>query len=380
MTSSRIATTPSRITTLEQLRASLSAALRLEHSTIPPYLTALYSLHPGTNTEAWHILRVVVVEEILHLSLAANVLNAIGGTPDLTGPDFVPAYPVCLPDGETELAVDLQAFSAEAVATFLRIERPGSAPSPALRVVPRRRPGRELLAASAVIPPAEPGMRYYSMGEFYAEISRGIRHLHEEYAADGRELFTGRPGLQIAPEHFYPGGGGEAIRVTDLGSALDALDLVASQGEGLGGGIYDGAGELTHYYRFQQLQLGRYYQQGDEPDRPTGPEFETDWTAAYPVMKNARLDDYPLGSELHSAASEFNRTYAGFLAFLTRAFSGQPELLREAVPRLFRLRNSIVRLIRNPVPGHPGVRAAPTFEPGLAARSSSPGAASRARD
>jgi hypothetical protein len=357
--------TASRITTLEQLRAYLHAALRLEHSTIPPYLTALYSLHPGTNTEAWHILRVVVVEEILHLSLAANVLNAVGGTPDLTGADFVPVYPASLPDGGTEFAVDLQAFSAEAVATFLRIERPGRAPSPAARLVPRQRAGRQMLAVS----PIEPAMRYYSMGEFYAEISRGIRRLHEEYAADGRELFTGDPGLQVTPECFCSGGG-EAIRVTDLGSALDALDLVANQGEGLGGGIYDGAGELAHYYRFQQLKLGRYYQKGDEPDGPTGPEFETDWTAVYPVLKNARLDDYPQGSELRNAASEFNRTYADFLAFLTTAFSGQPGLLLEAMPRMFRLRNSIARLIKNPVPGRPGVHAAPTFElAGLGERS-----------
>jgi hypothetical protein len=355
MTSTVLA--PSRITTLEQLRAYLGAALRLEHSTIPPYLTALYSLHPGTNTEAWHILRVVVVEEMLHLSLAANVVNAIGGTPDLTGPDFVPVYPACLPDGETEFAVDLQAFSAEAVATFLKIERPRPAPSPEVRLVPRRRPGRPMLAVS----PTEPGLRYYSIGEFYAEISQGVRRLHEEYAADGRELFTGDPGRQITPEYFYSGTG-EAIRVTDLGSALDALDVVASQGEGLGGGIYDGVSELAHYYRFQQLQLGRYYQKGDEPDRPTGPEFETDWTAVYPVLKNARLDDYPQGSELYRAAREFNRTYADFLEFLTRAFSGQPELLLDAVPRMFRLRNSIARLIKNPVPGRPGVHAAPTFE------------------
>ncbi len=349
--------TSSRITTLEQLRAYLQAALRLEHSTIPPYLTALYSLHPGTNTEAWHILRVVVAQEILHLSLAANVMNAIGGTPDLTGADFVPAYPACLPDGEGEFAVDLQAFSAEAVATFLKIERPGRAPSPEVRLVPRQRTGRQMLAVS----PTDPGLRYYSVGEFYAEISRGVRRLHGEYAAGGRELFTGHPGLQVTPEDFCSGGG-EAIRVTDLGSALDALALLANQGEGLGGGIYDDAGELVHYYRFQQLQLGRYYQKGDEPNGPTGPEFETDWTAVYPVLKNARLDDYPQGSKLHSAASEFNRTYADFLAFLTTAFSGQPRLLLEAMPRMFRLRNSIARLIKNPVPGRPGVHAAPTFE------------------
>ena len=85
-------TTTSRIKTVadRQLHAYLFAAMRLEHATIPPYLMALYSIKPGTNSDATHILRVVVVEEMLHLTLAANLLNAIGGTPDLTAKDFVP--------------------------------------------------------------------------------------------------------------------------------------------------------------------------------------------------------------------------------------------------------------------------------------------------
>ena len=82
--------TASRITTREQLHDYLHAAMQLEHATIPPYLTALYSIRPGTNADAFHVLRVTVVEEMLHLTLAANILNAVGGTPDLTKPDFVP--------------------------------------------------------------------------------------------------------------------------------------------------------------------------------------------------------------------------------------------------------------------------------------------------
>ena len=74
-----------RIETVERLHEYLYAALQLEHATIPPYLTALYSLHPGTNSDAAHVIRVVAVEEMLHLTLAANLLNAVGGTVDLQG-------------------------------------------------------------------------------------------------------------------------------------------------------------------------------------------------------------------------------------------------------------------------------------------------------
>ena len=103
------------ITTREQLHQYLYAALQLEHATIPPYLTALYSIRPGTNADAYHVLRVTAVEEMLHLTLAANVLNAVGGTPDLTQPGFVPEYPAYLPDGETDFAVSRRRFSREAL-------------------------------------------------------------------------------------------------------------------------------------------------------------------------------------------------------------------------------------------------------------------------
>src|ERR1700722_12205684 len=118
----------SHITTIDELQAYLHAAMQLEHATIPVYLTALYSIHPGTNSDAVHVMRVVAVEEMLHLTLAANLLNAVGGTPDLTAADFVPDYPARLPDGETDFEVSRQGFGQECVETFLKIERPREAP------------------------------------------------------------------------------------------------------------------------------------------------------------------------------------------------------------------------------------------------------------
>ena len=117
-----------RITDIDELRRHLQAAVQLEHATIPPYLTALYSIRPGTNADAYHVLRVIAVEEMLHLTLAANILNAIGGSPDLTIPGFVPDYPAYLPNGETDFRADLRPFSREAMDTFpeYRAARPPS--------------------------------------------------------------------------------------------------------------------------------------------------------------------------------------------------------------------------------------------------------------
>lgn len=118
----------SSIKTLDELKEFLYRAMQLEHATIPPYLTALYSIKPGVNQDATQVLRVIVVEEMLHLTIAANILNAIGGTPDLVRPDFVARYPAALPDGETDFKVSIQAFGREALATFLKIERPAQRP------------------------------------------------------------------------------------------------------------------------------------------------------------------------------------------------------------------------------------------------------------
>lgn len=342
-----------QITSKEELYEYLDVAMQLEHATIPPYLLALYTIHPGTNPDASHIIRTVVVEEMLHLTLAANILNAVGGKPDLTTPHFVPTYPTFLPDGETDFEVDLQAFSPAAIETFLKIERPRQAPNEESRIV--RRPGNKSFISRRL---GDESLHFYSIGEFYEEIARGIKFLCER---DGEEnLFTGNPALQVTPEYYYSGGG-ELHVVTDYESAKAATDLISGQGEGLGGDIYDKEHELAHYYRFDQLRLAQYYQPGDTPGNPSGPPLNVIWEASYPVQKNPRIAEYS-DPDIHRAALAFNQSYADFLHTLTRAYSGQPQLLLDAVPQMFRLRDKMNQLIRVPLPDKPGTNAAPTFE------------------
>jgi hypothetical protein len=346
--------TSPRITTREQLHRYLYAAMQLEHATIPVYLTALYSLKPGVNADAYHVLRVTVVEEMLHLTLAANLMNATGGSPDLTRPDFVPVYPAYLPDGETDFKVSRRPFSIEALDTFLSIERPRKAPDDTKRTLDRGRPARNRLGVS----PNEPEMQFYSIGEFYHEIWLGLRHLDREL---GSHLFCGDPAYQVTREYFYSGGG-DVVPVVDLSSAKDAIDLISEQGEGFGGTIYDAEHELAHYYRFEQLKLGRYYQNGDQPGHPTGPELEVDFDAVFPLKTDVSMADLPPDSELYAAAARFNRDYAEFLGLLTQAYNGRPALLLDAVVEMFRLRDQMTRLMHNPLPGSAGLNAAPTFE------------------
>ena len=348
-----------RIKTLEDLRSYLTKAMQLEHATIPPYLTALYSIHPGTNSDAVHILRVVAVEEMLHLTLAANVLNAVGGKPDLTAPGFVPRYPTYLQTGETDFEVGLHRFSKDAVNTFIKIERPALAPDEADRVVHRHCRG------GLCTVPGQSDETFYSIGEFYKEIVRGLKYLHKEH---GRKMFSGDFKRQVTKEYFYSGGG-EVFPVGCLETAEEALRLIIVQGEGIGAEIYNNEHELSHEYRFDQLLKGQYYQaknaagKQDVAGNPTGPTFEVNWDAVYPIKKNAKLSGYKDYPDLERAALKFNEAYAGILSTLTTAFNGTPELLLKAVPTMFSLRNEMVQLMHIPIPNSQEKEyAAPTFE------------------
>src|SRR6266550_2587762 len=95
------------ITSLASLREHLQWAIELEHATIPPYLCALYSIKPGRNLEAVEVISSVVVEEMLHLTLAANFLNAVGGRPRLAIPKMMPGYPRPLPHGDRSFEIFL---------------------------------------------------------------------------------------------------------------------------------------------------------------------------------------------------------------------------------------------------------------------------------
>src|SRR5437016_10860321 len=112
--------------TLPGLQCALQKAIELEHSTIPPYLYALYSVKPYQNAEIAGLIKSVVLEEMLHMSLDCNILNAIDGAPVIDRPDFIPSYPGPLPGQvESDLTVPLAPFSKQLVYdVFMVIEEP----------------------------------------------------------------------------------------------------------------------------------------------------------------------------------------------------------------------------------------------------------------
>jgi CDGSH-type Zn-finger protein len=335
--------TSARIATLDDLREHLQWAIELEHATLPPYLCALYSLDPERNPEAVEAVAGVFIEEMLHLTLAANLLNAVGGRPQLDSPRMLPPHPRRLPHGDPSLRLSLLPFGAEALDMFLRLEQPAP-------------PGA----------PAE-GDAYETIGQFYDAIEDGLRHLCDRLGE--REVFRGDPARQVHAGHFRQTAG-RMIVVNDLASALTALEEIVEEGEGTSrGAVWDGdpdvhhpdRDEVAHYYRFQELRAGRRYRRGDTPrSGPTGETVTVDLLGVLPMRPNPRLADHAPGSAIRTAQEEFNHTYCTLLHLLEQAFNGSPRLLAVATATMYRLKAQAQALMR--MSDGEGTTAGPTFE------------------
>jgi hypothetical protein len=327
-----------RIKTVGSLRSHLQTAIELEHATIPPYLCALYSIKDRSNREAAHVIKSVVMEEMLHMILAANMLNAVGGAPTLNHPKFIPEYPSFLPHSDNAFPVNLKKFSKPAIETFLQIERPAKPQAP---------------------PEAD---KYHTIAQFYQAIELGLCDL----AAAG--IFTGDASRQVTPESYY-GGGGEVIPVTDLPSALQALCEIVGQGEGVDHTIWDGdqekfgeVKEIAHFFRFNEIYQERRYTADDTPKSgPSGENLMVQWDQVYPMRPNPKMADYPHDSALWRKAYAFNRTYMALLNELHAALNGNPKRLMHSVVEMYDLKYQAIELMKIPV-GDEDMTAGPSFE------------------
>src|SRR5262245_37343512 len=97
------------------LRKSVQAAIQLEFATIPPYLCALWSIKNQSGEVYDRILK-IVLQEMLHMGLACNMLTTIGETPSINAGGVVPQYPGPLPRGaRPQLKIALQGLTKEVI-------------------------------------------------------------------------------------------------------------------------------------------------------------------------------------------------------------------------------------------------------------------------
>ena len=182
-------------------------------------------------------------------------------------------------------------------------------------------------------------------------------------------MFCGDPSRQISNAPFP--GGGHIIAVDSLATALAALDEIVEQGEGAAHvEVWDGdvddmhpdRKQVAHYYRFQELKLGRRYRRGDTPQSgPTGDAISIDWNGVRPMRHNPRSGDHAPGSAIRNAQEQFDDSYGAILRLLDQAFDGKPQAMRTAIGSMYRLKAEAQALMEMPT-GDGITTAGPTFE------------------
>ncbi|EKM50629.1 uncharacterized protein PHACADRAFT_263998 [Phanerochaete carnosa HHB-10118-sp] len=199
--------------TKADLIAHVKTGMQVELGTLPIYFCALYSIHPDDGqwgTKARSNIMAVAEQEMLHLSLAGNMLRALDGTQKLYDNNFMPTYPSQILFDKVDMK--LQPANKENLECFLKIEAPYMKP-------PELPPPDGLAVRIAVLP------GYNSIGEFYKELEHGIRAL----CKDGQNPFTSNPEQQFRGDDFFDS---KMTVVRDERTALEALETIVDQGEG----------------------------------------------------------------------------------------------------------------------------------------------------
>ncbi|MET0657407.1 MAG: ferritin-like protein [Steroidobacteraceae bacterium] len=345
----------------EQLFHLIAEASEIEHTLMCSYLYAAFSLKTGDTglspTEAKAVdgwrqsILSVAIEEMSHLLLAANLSIALGGRPYFGRPNF-PVPPGYFPSG---IVVKLTPFSRETLDHFIFVERPQGHQLADGEGFEHEQDYQREEAYEGLMPSVQD---YRTIGWLYealrANLIASARRIGE------RSLFIGPIAGQVGSEAIDMQG---VSTITDLESALSAIDTIVEQGEGSPADRDD-----SHYHRFLSIK--------NEYDAllAGNPEFQPAWPcASNPVMRRPPepedkvfIDDPQAARVLDFA----NATYGLLLRLLVQAFGrfserpseGQARCLRAAVELMHILSSAASHLTRMPAsPDHPGINAGMTF-------------------
>jgi Ferritin-like len=353
---------PLPVDSREQLVYLLTQASELEQGILCEYLFALYSLRrdPGDGLEGEQLALVtrwgatlaeIAVQEMLHLTLATNLLTAVGATPHLHRPNF----PIRCQWYPPDVQVALVPFGEEALRHFLYLERPDHidlADAELFSVVCQCRP----LTTTPATLMAEP-QDYTTVGHLYRSIGHGFARLVER--SGEAEVFIGPPAAQATRELL---GWSELVAVTDLASADAAIATIVEQGEGA-----DGDWRQAHFGRLatvlEEFLAATEADPTFSPARPAQPAY----VRRPPDQPLAVVIGDPLTAQV---ADVFDAAHQTLLQLLCRLFVHHQETDQE-VDTLAGVAIGLMAAVLRPLgsllttlplgPDHPGELAGPAF-------------------
>ena len=233
------------------------------------------------------------------MALACNLLTAVGGAPHIRRPNL-PSSPRAYPPS---FRLELIPFCRQSLENFIFIEKP-----------------EDLEPATGVGLPFQPlgkfsdifssEREYQTVGHLYRGIEDGLIYMAQKYGEE--QLFLGPPKAQVADAFFsLPG----LFPVTDLKSAVAAIEGIVEQGEGARGDAED-----SHYARF--LAMGEEYDRTLREDPGFEPGRHVMWNP-YSMLPHDIGDN-----------SEVNLIEDPLSIDISNLFDGCYELLKQMLGRL----------------------------------------------
>lgn len=250
----------------EQLIYLLTEAAEIEHGLMCSYLYAGWSLKQkvdeGITAEQlravneWRArIQGVAMEEMLHLALVSNLLTSIGSPPHFSRSNF-PVAPGYHP---SSVVVRLTPFDRDTADHFVYLERPEGQQSPQAKGFESEIQYARGANPMQLTPTAAD---YATISHLYRGIEDGFRHLAQSLGED--QLFLGKREAQVDNSILALDG---LCAVTDLDSAVIAINTIIEQGEG-----GRGDEEESHYRHFLAIrdEYDTFLQQdlGFVPHRP----------------------------------------------------------------------------------------------------------------
>lgn len=276
--------------TLDWLKQALQLAIELELSTLPPYLCARWSIeqeasNSGTST-ATERLKIIAKDEMVHMGDAANMLVAIGGTPDIQNVRL--SYPCKMPGGvHPDIDVTLGALTEDQLKLFMTIEEPEEP-------LPSR---------------AEWDATYATIGQFYTAILDAFRQLNPALSQEGQVASAG------------------AV-VTSIADVERTITKIMHEGEGTQGSpSFDG--RLAHHYQFGEiLHRKKFLQKPEGGWGYIGPDIP------FPVSVYNLTGVAPDGD---ADGQAFNTKYTQLINNLHLTWNGNPGAFNSALGDMFGL-------------------------------------------
>jgi hypothetical protein len=232
---------------------ALHVALRLELSTIPPYLFALYSVNYFDSTESndlssiknddqvranqvYGVIKSVAVEEMLHAAIVANIITSLGDVPKFYSRESIMDYPCLLPNYRGDLMLNLWPATNSQINNFANLEKPDSSSNLGFT------------------------LWFDSIGDFYMNLQLALTayfHTNPEATkiAEHSKPFQVNNGMAYYPSNSDSGFLSDILALKD---ALNSIEVIRRQGEGQMDDTKNGLlptddnsqSELSHYAKF----------------------------------------------------------------------------------------------------------------------------------